>query len=196
VTRNSPPYRAIRLLEVATVKPMVDQILTHISNTPHELIAYAQAQGLLVEAYSPVAHGELLKNGQAIAIAERYGVSVAQLSLRYCLELGLLPLPKTVTPAHMRSNAELDFSISDDDMALLKTIDRIVDYGSASSLRVFGGKPGARLGTGMGTDTGRPIPPPQPSLGCAYDARHGSGWSGFRRFAEGRKVLHAVGADR
>jgi diketogulonate reductase-like aldo/keto reductase len=46
-------------------------------------------------------------------MAERYGVSVAQLCIRYCLELGLLPLPKTVSPAHMRSNAAVDFSAMD-----------------------------------------------------------------------------------
>ncbi|WES64372.1 aldo/keto reductase [Microbacter sp. GSS18] len=128
------------ILEGATVKPMVNQILAHISNTPHELIEYTQAQGILVEAYSPVAHGELLKNEQVQALAAKYGVSVPQLSIRYDLQLGLLPLPKTATPAHMKSNAELDFVISDEDMEFLKNIDRIEDYGDASIMPVFGGK--------------------------------------------------------
>lgn len=50
------------ILESCTVKPMVNQILVHISNTPLELIHYTQEQGILVEAYSPIAHGELMKN--------------------------------------------------------------------------------------------------------------------------------------
>ncbi|WES64404.1 aldo/keto reductase [Microbacter sp. GSS18] len=128
------------ILEVATVNPMVNQILAHIGNTPHELIEYTQSKGILVEAYSPVAHGQLLKNEQVKALAEKYGVSVPQLSIRYVLQLGLLPLPKTANPAHMKANAELDFVISDEDMATLQNIEPITDYGSASAMPVYGGK--------------------------------------------------------
>lgn len=128
------------VLTSCTVRPMVNQILAHISNTPHDLIRYAREQGLLVEAYSPIAHGELLKNDQVREIAERYGVSVPQLSIRYDLQLGLLPVPKTENPEHMRSNADVDFEISDGDMAMLKDVDRIKDYGAASAMPVFGGK--------------------------------------------------------
>ncbi len=128
------------ILEVATVKPMVNQILAHIGNTPHELIEYTRSKGVLVEAYSPVAHGQLLKNEQVTVIAATYGVSVPQLSIRYVLQLGLLPLPKTSNPAHMKSNAALDFVISDEDMAVLTNIEPITDYGSASAMPVYGGK--------------------------------------------------------
>ena len=78
------------ILESCTVKPMVNQILVHISNTPKELIKYCQENAILVEAYSPVAHGELIKNQAVIKLAQKYGVSVPQLSIRYCIELGLL----------------------------------------------------------------------------------------------------------
>jgi diketogulonate reductase-like aldo/keto reductase len=83
------------LLGSRTVKPMVDQILAHIRNTPADLIRYTQEQGILVEAYSPIARGELMKSEQVTAMAAKYGVSVPQLSSRYDLQLGLLPLPKT-----------------------------------------------------------------------------------------------------
>lgn len=125
------------ILEGATVRPMVNQILAHISNTPHDLIAYSQEQGLLVEAYSPVAHGELLKNTEVAALAEKYGVSVPQLSIRYCLQLGTLPLPKTANPDHMRNNADVDFEISAADMDALKNVEDIKDYGDASVMPVF-----------------------------------------------------------
>lgn len=128
------------ILEFCSVKPMVNQILAHISNTPKELIQYTQNQGILVEAYSPVAHGELLKNQEVAQIAEKYGVSVPQLSIRYDLQLGLLPLPKTANPAHMKENADVDFVISEEDMDYLKNVEQIEDYGSASMMPVFGGK--------------------------------------------------------
>lgn len=130
------------ILQGCTVKPMVNQILAHISNTPMDLIQYTQSQGILVEAYSPIAHGELMKNEAVTAMAARYGVSVPQLSIRYDLQLGLLPLPKTATPAHMESNAKVDFTISDQDMETLKNLPRIKDYGDASNMPVFGGKLG------------------------------------------------------
>lgn len=126
-----------KILENCTVKPMVNQILTHISNTPKELIAYCQQKEILVEAYSPVAHGELLKNQEVTKIAEKYAVSVPQLSIRYCLELGLLPLPKTANPAHMTNNADVDFTITPEDMEILKNVEQIKDYGEARDFPVF-----------------------------------------------------------
>lgn len=131
------------LLEHGTVKPMVNQILTHVSNTPFEVIAYCQSKGILVEAYSPVGHGEMLKNQEVAAIAETYGVTVPQLGIRYCLQLGTIPLPKTANPEHMQNNADVDFEISDADMEVLKKVRRIKNYGEASFFPVYGGKMGA-----------------------------------------------------
>lgn len=128
------------ILKSCTVRPMVNQILTHISNTPRELIQFCQKNEILVEAYSPVAHGELMKNQEVLQMAEKYGVSVPQLSIRYCLELGLLPLPKTANPAHMKNNAEVDFVISTEDMAILKNMKKIENYGDASMFPVYGGR--------------------------------------------------------
>lgn len=128
------------ILASCTVKPMVNQILAHISNTPKELIQYTQEQGILVEAYSPVAHGELMKNQQVLKVAEKYDVSVPQLGIRYVLQLNLLPLPKTANPAHLKNNAEVNFVISEEDMEFLKNIEPIKDYGSASNFPVYGRK--------------------------------------------------------
>lgn len=127
------------LLGACNVKPMVNQILVHIANTPNELISYSQQQELLVEAYSPIAHGELLKNERVREIADKYDVSVPQLSIRYTLQLGLLPLPKTENPEHMKSNAQVDFEITNEDLETLKNIDPLDDYGEASAMPVFRG---------------------------------------------------------
>jgi len=126
------------ILNSCSVKPMVNQILAHISNTPKELIRYNQEKGILVEAYSPFGHGELFKNSEVAAIAEKYGVSVSQLAIRYCLQLDLLPLPKTANPQHMKTNAEVDFVISEEDMEFLKNVQQIEDYGEHSKFPVYG----------------------------------------------------------
>ena len=128
------------ILESCTVKPMVNQILAHISNTPKELIEYCKENDILVEAYSPIGHGELMKNGEVTKMAEKYGVSVPQLAIRYTLQLGLLPLPKTAKPAHMKNNADVDFEISAADMETLQNMEQIEDYGDASIFPVYGGK--------------------------------------------------------
>lgn len=128
------------LLAGCTVAPMVNQLLVHVSNTPFDLIAYSQSKGMVVEAYSPVAHGEMLKNPQVKAVADKYGVTVPQLCIRYTLQLGTLPLPKTADPGHMRENAQVDFVISDADMDVLKQMERIKDYGEFGVFPVYGGK--------------------------------------------------------
>lgn len=128
------------LLDNGAVKPMVNQILAHVSNTPFDLIDYCRTRGMLVEAYSPVAHGAVLNEPALKQLAEKYEVGIAQICLRYCLQLGLLPLPKTVNPDHMRSNAALDFVITETDMATLRNAQPINDYGEASKFPVFGKK--------------------------------------------------------
>ncbi|WP_215226172.1 aldo/keto reductase [Echinicola shivajiensis] len=128
------------ILDTCSIKPMVNQILAHISNTPKELINYCQDQGILVEAYSPIGHGELLKNEEVIKMAQKYKVSVPQLGIRYDLQLGMLPLPKTANPAHMKGNADLDFEISKDDMEILQNMEQIENYGEASVFPVYSGK--------------------------------------------------------
>ena len=128
------------LLEVAEVKPMVNQILCHISNTPSKLVEYCQENGITVEAYSPIAHGEILHQPEIKAMADRYGVSVPQLCIRYTLQLGTVSLPKTANPEHMKTNAEVDFEISAEDMETLKNFKKIENYGASSAFPVYGGK--------------------------------------------------------
>ena len=124
----------------AEIKPMVNQVLCHISNTPLDLIQYCQEKGIVMEAYSPVAHGEALKNEKIREMAEKYGVSIPQLCIRYDLQLGMIVLPKTANPEHMKTNADVDFVISDEDMETLKHVERIKDYGEHSRFPVFGGR--------------------------------------------------------
>ena len=128
------------LWETAEIKPMVNQVLCHISNTPLELIEYCQGKGIVMEAYSPVAHGEALKNEKIAEMAKKYEVSVPQLCIRYDIQLGMIVLPKTANPEHMKNNAAVDFVISDEDMTILKEIEKIKDYGEHGFFPVFGGK--------------------------------------------------------
>jgi diketogulonate reductase-like aldo/keto reductase len=127
------------ILNACTITPHVNQLLVHAGNTPAELITYCQSNNILVEAYSPIAHGEILNNPDIAAMAERYGVTVPQLCIRYTLQLGTVSLPKTANPEHMRSNAQVDVSISDDDLNVLRGL-QARDYGEHSAFPVYSGK--------------------------------------------------------
>lgn len=128
------------IMETAKVKPMVNQMLCHISNTPLELIDFCQKSDIVVEAYSPIAHGEILNQPQIKEIADKYGVSVPQLCIRYTLQLGAVSLPKTANPKHMETNSQVEFEISAEDMETLKHFKKIENYGANSGFPVYGGR--------------------------------------------------------
>ncbi len=127
------------LLPHCRIKPAVNQVLAHIGNTPDELIAFCKENGIAVEAYSPIAHGEALKSPVITETAKKYAVSPAQLCIKYILQLGLIALPKASSREHIRENAELDFEISDTDMTALRKAD-FRNYGEYSYFPVFSGK--------------------------------------------------------
>ena len=137
---NFNEHDLANVIDNASVRPQVNQVLAHIGNTPFDLLAYCREQGILVEAYSPIAHGAVLSNPLVAQVAARYGVTPAQLCVRYCLELGMLPLPKTANPAHIVNDADVDFQISAADMDELRRAEKIRDYGDASFFPVYGGK--------------------------------------------------------
>lgn len=127
------------ILQMCSVAPQVNQLLVHAGNTPTDLIAFCESKNILVEAYSPIAHGEILENHDLEAMADRYSVTVPQLCIRYTLQLGTVSLPKTANPDHMRSNAAVDFSISDEDMEVLRNM-TARNYGEHSFFPVYSGK--------------------------------------------------------
>lgn len=127
------------ILDHSTIKPQVNQVLAHIGNVPTDLIAFEQAHDILTEAHSPVAHGAMLNDQSIVAMATKYGVSVPQLAIKYDLQLNLLPLPKSGSLEHLKANAELDFTISEPDMATLNQI-QFTDYGKDKAFPVYAGK--------------------------------------------------------
>ncbi|MCH3921690.1 aldo/keto reductase [Limosilactobacillus sp.] len=127
------------LLDNSDTKPAVDQVLAHVGHTPFNLIDFAKQNDIAVEAYSPVAHGAALKSPAIQQMADKYGVTVPQLCIRYDWQLGLIVLPKTANPEHMKQNTQIDFTISDEDMETLKQV-KPLDYGDADAFPVYGGK--------------------------------------------------------
>ena len=118
------------------IKPMVNQVLCHIGNTPTDLIKYCAENDIVFESYSPIAHGAALKNESIIKMAEKYHVSVAQLCIKYTLQIGTVSIPKAKSKEHIIENMKLDFEISQEDMIELMKLNKM-DYGSDSFWPVF-----------------------------------------------------------
>ena len=118
------------------VRPMVNQILCHIGNTPMDVIKFDQENDVVVEAYSPIAHGAALKNEAIAKMAQKYNVSIAQLCIKYTLQLDTISIPKASSKEHIEDNAKLDFEISEEDMIELIKLNEI-DYGKDAFWPVF-----------------------------------------------------------
>ena len=112
------------ILDGCSIGPMVNQIRFFIGNTQEEVVDFCRSEGIQVTAYSPLATGKILRHSDIRAVAERCGKSVAQVCLRYVIQKGVGPLPKSTHPQRIRDNANVDFNIASADMALL---DRLSD---------------------------------------------------------------------
>jgi 2,5-diketo-D-gluconate reductase A len=114
-----------RLEAETEARPTVNQIELHPRLQQAELRAWHAGHGVVTEAWSPLAQGELLDDETIVAIAERHGKTPAQAVLRWHLQLGNVVFPKSVTPARIRENVELfDFELSDAEMAEFERLDR------------------------------------------------------------------------
>lgn len=113
------------ILEHGKIRPAVNQIRVHIGHTPTDVITYCHTNNITVMAFSPNATGKLLGHPVITEIAEKYHVSVPQLSIRYDYQLGLLPLPRSTNPAHIDENKNIDFTIAEEDMKRLSMVEEI-----------------------------------------------------------------------
>ena len=127
------------IMNNSEIKPMVNQILCHIGNTPMDIIKFCQTNDIVVESYSPIAHGAILNNATVRKFAEKYNVSVAQLCIKYTLQIDTISIPKASSREHIEENAKLDFEISDEDMIDLIKLNEIY-YGKDSFWPVFSKK--------------------------------------------------------
>ena len=122
---NFHPADMQALIDATGVVPMVNQIRYFIGNTQPAIVDYCNQHNILIQAYSPLATGEIVNNEQLQPLAQKYDVTVAKICLRYCLQKGTLPLPKSTNEGRIAQNLELDFTIDQADMTFLDNIGRI-----------------------------------------------------------------------
>jgi 2,5-diketo-D-gluconate reductase A len=113
-----------RLQREAATMPTINQIELHPLLQQAELRAWHHEHGIATEAWSPLAQGEVLEDETLMTIAARHQKTVAQVILRWHLQLGNVVIPKSVTPERIRANLDLfDFELSEDDLAAIARLD-------------------------------------------------------------------------
>jgi len=112
------------LLDECNIRPAVNQVENHVFLQQPELVRYCDEEDIVVQAYSPMAHGRKLTDPTVAEIAARHGKTPAQVMIRWCLENATVPLPKSATPARIAENIDVfDFRLNEQDMQELKTLD-------------------------------------------------------------------------
>ena len=105
--------------------PAVNQVELHVYLQQPELLKYCADNGIVVEAYSPLAHGYGLDNDVLVKIAQKHNKTVAQVMIRWCLDVGSVPLPKSVNPTRIAENIDVfNFELDSDDMEAIKGLDK------------------------------------------------------------------------
>ncbi len=126
------------LMETATIPPMVNQMKLCPGETQEAIVDYCRSKGMLLEAYSPLGIGQIFQVPEMQALAEKYGRSIAQICIRWSLQRGYLPLPKSVTPARIQENARVfDFELEAADVQLIADLKGCVGYAADPDTRTF-----------------------------------------------------------
>ena len=114
---NFMPHHIETLMKTATVKPMVNQLKLCPGITQPQIVKYCNEHGILVEAYSPFGTGTVFGNETMKTLAAKYGKSIGQICLKWSLQMGFLPLPKSANPMRIKENSEIfDFELTQEDM--------------------------------------------------------------------------------
>ena len=128
---NFHPHHIEALLKTATVAPMVNQIRLAPGDTQDEVVSFSREKGMLLEAYSPLGVGKVFEVPQMKDLARKYGKSIAQIAIRWSLQRGYLPLPKSVTAERIHENTRIfDFQLDDEDVELIAGLKGCVGYSS------------------------------------------------------------------
>lgn len=119
------------IIDNSKVAPMVNQIEFHAGLVQKEAEEFSKHNGVVVEAWAPLCRGRAFGNPVLESIAAKHGKTQAQVLVRWCLDKGVLPLPKSVTPSRIRENIDVfDFALSADEIAAIETIEGVGRIGS------------------------------------------------------------------
>lgn len=125
---NFEEHHLKALLPHVEILPTVNQIKLAPGLPQAELVQFCRQEDLQLEGYSPLGSGKIFEDETLLELAEKYGHTVAQIALRWSLQHGYIPLPRSKTPANIESNLDVfDFTLEKADMAKLDDLSYLVD---------------------------------------------------------------------
>jgi len=135
---NFLPYHTDALLKNAKVPPHVNQIRLCPGDTQDENVDYCRSKNILLQAYSPFGTGQIFDVPEMKKLAEKYNKTIAQICVRWCLQRDYLPLPKSVTAARIKENADVfSFELETADVQLIADMKGIIGYSKDPDTTAF-----------------------------------------------------------
>ena len=126
---NFLPYHIDALLKTANISPQVNQIRLCPGDTQDETVDYCRSKNILLQAYSPFGTGLIFEISEMKELADKYGKSIAQICIRWCLQRDYLPLPKSVSPVRIKENADVfDFELEASDVQKIADMKGIIGF--------------------------------------------------------------------
>lgn len=111
------------LKESAKIMPMVNQVEVHPFNTRKKLREYCKVNNIQMVAWSPISRGRVLTNELLIKLSEKYSKTITQLVLKWHIQNGVVPIPKSSNEGRIKENFEVfDFEIAKEDMELIASL--------------------------------------------------------------------------
>ncbi|MDI3195526.1 aldo/keto reductase [Pseudarthrobacter sp. AL07] len=121
---NFQPHHLERLIADTEIRPVVNQIELHPGFQNEAVREFNAQQGILTQAWSPLGRGRVFENADLIKIAQKHSRSVAQIVIRWHVELGNVVIPKSVTPERMKENLNVfDFTLDEDDHKTIRNLE-------------------------------------------------------------------------
>ena len=117
------------LSQTATIQPAVNQIRLCPGDVPKDIIDYCREKSILLEGYSPLGTGKIFKVIEMKELAKKHSTTIAKVALKWSIQKGFLPLPKSVTPERIEANADfLSVELSPEDLAIIDGLDGVCGY--------------------------------------------------------------------
>ncbi|MBQ5310831.1 MAG: aldo/keto reductase [Oscillospiraceae bacterium] len=120
---NFLPHHIRPLLEAAEIRPVIDQLELHVGYMQEYTLSYLRGEDILPQAWSPLGRGRVLKDERVSALAQKYGVTNAQVLLRFLVQRGIPVIPKASSLQRMKENLDIyGFELTADEVSFLSCI--------------------------------------------------------------------------
>lgn len=112
----------------AEITPMINQVEIHPQNSKEDMLKYCDKNNIQLVAWSPIMRGGVFSNELIIKLSEKYKKTIAQIVLRWHVQRGVIPIPKSSNEERIKENLDIfDFELSSEDMNAINLLNEGYD---------------------------------------------------------------------